>query len=74
MGLILLNGRMSQDRKVAVMTSSSSGIGYGTAIALAKSGIFTYATMRNLQKVTNLESIRDKEMLPLKTLQLRRNR
>ena len=26
--------------------------------------------MRNLQKATNLESIRDKEMLPLKTLQL----
>ena len=61
---------MSQDRKVAVITGSSSGIGYETAIALARSGIFTYATMRNLQKATNLESIRDKEMLPLKTLQL----
>ena len=61
---------MSQDRKVAVITGSASGIGYETAIALARSGIFTYATMRNLQKVTNLESIRDKEMLPLKTLQL----
>lgn len=59
---------MSQDRKVAVITGSSSGIGYETAIALARSGIFTYATMRNLQKATNLESIRDKEMLPLKTL------
>ncbi|MGA9743439.1 MAG: SDR family oxidoreductase [Nitrososphaeraceae archaeon] len=61
---------MSQDRKVAVITGSSSGIGYETAIALARSGIFTYATMRNLQKATNLESIRDKEMLPLKTQQL----
>jgi NAD(P)-dependent dehydrogenase (short-subunit alcohol dehydrogenase family) len=61
---------MSQDRKVAVITGSSSGIGYETSIALARSGIFTYATMRNLQKATNLESIRDKEMLPLKTLQL----
>jgi NAD(P)-dependent dehydrogenase (short-subunit alcohol dehydrogenase family) len=61
---------MSHDRKVAVVTGSSSGIGYETSIALARSGIFTYATMRNLQKATNLESIRDKEMLPLKTLQL----
>ena len=61
---------MSQDRKVAVITGSSSGIGYETSIALARSGIFTYATMRNLQRATNLESIRDKEMLPLKTLQL----
>jgi NAD(P)-dependent dehydrogenase (short-subunit alcohol dehydrogenase family) len=61
---------MSHDRKVAVVTGSSSGIGYETSITLARSGIFTYATMRNLQKATNLESIRDKEMLPLKTLQL----
>ena len=61
---------MSQDRKVAVITGSSSGIGYETSIALARSGIFTYATMRNLQKAKNLESIRDKEILPLKTLQL----
>jgi NAD(P)-dependent dehydrogenase (short-subunit alcohol dehydrogenase family) len=61
---------MSHDRKVAVVTGSSSGIGYETSTSLARSGIFTYATMRNLQKATNLESIRDKEMLPLKTLQL----
>jgi len=61
---------MSHDIKVAVVTGSSSGIGYETAIALARSGILTYATMRNLQKATNLESIRDKEMLPLKIQQL----
>jgi NAD(P)-dependent dehydrogenase (short-subunit alcohol dehydrogenase family) len=61
---------MSHDRKVAVVTGSSSGIGYEISIALARSGFFTYATMRNLQKATNLESIRDKEMLPLKPLQL----
>jgi NAD(P)-dependent dehydrogenase (short-subunit alcohol dehydrogenase family) len=61
---------MSNDRKVAVVTGSSSGIGYEISIALARSGFFTYATMRNLQKATNLESIRDKEMLPLKPLQL----
>lgn len=61
---------MSHDIKVAVVTGSSSGIGYETAIVLARSGILTYATMRNLQKATNLESIRDKEMLPLKIQQL----
>ena len=61
---------MSHDIKVAVVTGSSSGIGYETSIALARSGILTYATMRNLQKATNLESIRDKEMLPLKIQQL----
>jgi len=61
---------MTHDIKVAVVTGSSSGIGYETAIALARIGILTYATMRNLQKATNLESIRDKEMLPLKIQQL----
>jgi NAD(P)-dependent dehydrogenase (short-subunit alcohol dehydrogenase family) len=61
---------MSHDIKVAVVTGSSSGIGYETSIALARSGILTYATVRNLQKATNLESIRDKEMLPLKIQQL----
>ena len=61
---------MSHDRKVALVTGSSSGIGYETSIALARSDIFTYASMRNLEKATYLESIRDKEMLPLKTLQL----
>ena len=61
---------MSHDRKVAVVTGISSGIGYETSIALARSGIFTYATMRNLQRATNLESIRDEVKLPLKTLQL----
>jgi len=61
---------MTHDIKVAVVTGSSSGIGYETSIALARSGILTYATMRNLQKATNLESIRDKEMLPLKIQQL----
>ena len=61
---------MSHDIKVAVVTGSSSGIGYETSIALARSGILTYATMRNLQKATNLESIRDREMLPLKIQQL----
>lgn len=61
---------MSHDKKVAVVTGSSSGIGYETSIALARSGMLTYATIRNLQKATNLESIRDKEKLPLRTLQL----
>jgi NAD(P)-dependent dehydrogenase (short-subunit alcohol dehydrogenase family) len=61
---------MSHDRKVAVVTGSSTGIGYETSIALARNGFFTYATMRNIQKGTSLGVVRDMESLPLKTLQL----
>ncbi len=35
---------------VAVVTGSSSGIGFETALLLARSGFHTYATMRNLGK------------------------
>ena len=35
---------------VAVVTGSSSGIGFETALLLARSGFHTYATMRNLEK------------------------
>jgi NAD(P)-dependent dehydrogenase (short-subunit alcohol dehydrogenase family) len=36
--------------KVAVITGSSTGIGYETALVLAKNGFLTYATVRNLNK------------------------
>jgi NAD(P)-dependent dehydrogenase (short-subunit alcohol dehydrogenase family) len=43
--------------KVAVVTGSSTGIGYETALTLARNGFYTYATMRKLgeseQKITN---------------------
>jgi NAD(P)-dependent dehydrogenase (short-subunit alcohol dehydrogenase family) len=35
---------------VAVVTGSSTGIGFETALLLARSGFDTYATMRNLKK------------------------
>ena len=40
--------------KVTIVTGSATGIGYETAIHLAKNGFYTYATMRNLQKLTKL--------------------
>jgi NAD(P)-dependent dehydrogenase (short-subunit alcohol dehydrogenase family) len=41
---------LKNERKVAVVTGSSSGIGYATALQLARSGYFTFATMRNPEK------------------------
>jgi NAD(P)-dependent dehydrogenase (short-subunit alcohol dehydrogenase family) len=34
---------------IALVTGSSSGIGFETALLLARSGFHTYASMRNLQ-------------------------
>lgn len=61
---------MSEVHKVAVVTGSSSGIGYETSLALAREGFLTYATMRNLEKGSSIKSDSDKENLPLKIMQL----
>ena len=61
---------MSDANKVAVVTGSSSGIGYETSLALAREGFLTYATMRNLEKGSGIKSVSDKENLPLKLMQL----
>ena len=59
-----------QERKVALVTGSSSGIGFETALILARTGIHTYATMRNLEKSKNIIEIANTENLPLQVIQL----
>ena len=56
--------------RIAVVTGTSSGIGFETALTLARNGFYTYATMRNLKKSTSIEEIANKEALPLKVVQL----
>ncbi len=56
--------------KVAVVTGSSSGIGYETSLLLARSEFHTYATMRNLDKSKGILEKSKKEGLPLQALQL----
>jgi NAD(P)-dependent dehydrogenase (short-subunit alcohol dehydrogenase family) len=55
---------------VAVVTGSSSGIGFETALTLARNGFYTYATMRNLEKSKNITEIANIEKLPLQVVQL----
>jgi NAD(P)-dependent dehydrogenase (short-subunit alcohol dehydrogenase family) len=62
-----LNGEIT---RVAVVTGTSSGIGFETALTLARNGFYTYATMRNLKKSTNIKEIANKEALPLKVIEL----
>src|SRR5207253_8836070 len=56
--------------KVAVVTGSSSGIGYETSLMLARNGFLTYATMRNLNKSENIKLAATKENLPIHIHQL----
>jgi NAD(P)-dependent dehydrogenase (short-subunit alcohol dehydrogenase family) len=56
--------------KVAVVTGSSSGIGYETSLLLARNQITTYATMRNMSKSHGLREIASKEKIPLNVAQL----
>jgi NAD(P)-dependent dehydrogenase (short-subunit alcohol dehydrogenase family) len=56
--------------RVAVVTGSSSGIGFEIALMLARNGFQTYATMRNLAKSENIKSIASKENLPIHIEQL----
>src|ERR671927_91795 len=56
--------------KVAVVTGTSTGIGYETSLMLARNGFLTFATMRNLDKSDNIRSIAAKENLPIRITQL----
>ena len=56
--------------KIAVVTGSSSGIGFETSLALAREGYFTYATMRDLKKADEIQKIANEESLSLKVLEL----
>ena len=60
----------SSNNKVAVVTGSSTGIGYETSLTLARNGFLTYATMRNLNKSENIKSVATRENLPLRIKQL----
>jgi len=56
--------------KVAVVTGTSSGIGFETALALARDGYYTYATMRNTAKGDKLKELSSKESLKIDVLEL----
>ena len=56
--------------KVAVVTGSSSGIGFETSLALAREGYFTFATMRDIKKADAVKKIAEEENLPLKVIEL----
>jgi NAD(P)-dependent dehydrogenase (short-subunit alcohol dehydrogenase family) len=60
------------NNKVAVITGSSSGIGFETSLLLARNGLYTYATMRNpdKSKKEGIVNVANREKLPLQVTQL----
>jgi NAD(P)-dependent dehydrogenase (short-subunit alcohol dehydrogenase family) len=68
--LIMSSSPNNQQALVAVVTGSSSGIGLATSLALARNGYLTCATMRNLAKRDSIQSIAEKQHLPIITVQL----
>ena len=56
--------------KVAVVTVTSSGIGFETALALAREGYYTYATMRDTTKSDKIKELGKKDNLKIDVLEL----
>ena len=56
--------------KVALITGSSSGIGLETALALARDGYHTFASMRDTNKAEKIEEAAKKENLPITVIEL----
>jgi len=57
-------------QKVALVTGSSSGIGFETSLALARDGYHTFASMRDVNKAKEIKKIADKENLPIDVIEL----
>jgi len=58
------------EQAVAVLTGSSTGIGFETSSALARKGFNTCATMRDISKSKRLEIIAKEENLPIKVFEM----
>ena len=65
-----MESKESNQKKVAVVTGSSSGIGLESALLLARNGYTTYATMRSPEKGASIIAAAQKDNLPVNVIQL----
>ena len=54
-----------QQKNIALVTGSSSGIGFHTSLVLARAGFYTYTPMRNLDKSSKIIDIAQEDNLRL---------
>ena len=59
---------MEKQQHTAVVTGSSTGIGFETSLLLARNRFYTFATMRDPNKGKMIEKIAKEENLPLEVL------
>ncbi len=62
--------KVFKEQEVVLITGTSSGIGFETALLLAQKGYFVYATMRDLNKAEPLEREIQRLRLPITILPL----
>ena len=56
--------------KVAIVTGTTSGIGYETCLSLARDGFYTFATVRNSKKADKISQVAKKENLNIEIIEL----
>ena len=56
--------------KIAMVTGSSSGIGFETSLGLARNGFYTFASMRDVSKSNKIKELAKKENLPIDIIEL----
>lgn len=56
--------------KVAIVTGTTSGIGYETCMSLARDGFYTFATVRNAKKAEEILQVAKKENLKIEIIEL----
>ena len=56
--------------KVAIVTGTTSGIGYETCLSLARDGFYTFATVRDTKKAEKILQVAKKENLDIEIIEL----
>lgn len=56
--------------KVAIVTGTTSGIGYETCMSLARDGFYTFATVRDSKKAEKILQVAKKENLKIEIIEL----
>jgi|SRR5919106_132709 NAD(P)-dependent dehydrogenase (short-subunit alcohol dehydrogenase family) len=65
-----MKNNIESKKRVAVITGSSRGIGFETSLTLAENGFAVYATVRNVDKASNLMENASRRNLPIEVVQL----